>query len=309
MRSMTGFGHASGEAGGHRCSIELRSVNHRFLDLKLRLPPPWTDPVIEQLIHQALRRRVERGSVILTLRLDGALAAEPAVRVDTALGQAYGRALRELLEALHLFPSLHGAEQPLPSAEAALHFLGLVAAQPGVLLTGESAADPVARFGEIEPLLEQAVADLLRSRQREGAALGADLRVRLLALGGFVDDVARIAGDAPEQHRRRLQERLARLTDGGVALDQQRLAQEVALLADRLDISEEVIRLRTHLGEFERLCQGDALVGRRLDFLTQELNREMNTVGAKAQSAEVAARVVAMKAELERLREQIQNVE
>ncbi|HRI51239.1 MAG TPA: YicC family protein [Pseudomonadota bacterium] len=313
MRSMTGFGYASGEVQGHRCVVEMRSFNHRFFDLKLRLPPNWNDPLIEQLLTQTLRKRVHRGSLIVTLRQDGAAAARPQVQVDLELGRSYGQALRGLWQVLR--PVAAGDEGahpgPLPpGAEATL--LQLVTAQPGVLTFGERDLDAESRFRAIEPLLDKALDGLAQSRQREGQALHTDLLARLGTLGRLLEEVIRLVEQAPEQHRRRLSERVARLLDGSAPaqpLDPQRLAQEIALIADRLDVSEEITRLRAHMAEFTRLCQGDALAGRQLDFLTQELHREVNTIGSKSQSAEVAARIVAMKAELERLREQIQNVE
>lgn len=313
MRSMTGFGYASGEVQGHRCVVEMRSFNHRFFDLKLRLPPNWNDPLIEQLLTQTLRKRVHRGSLIVTLRQDGAAGARPQVQVDLELGRSYGQALRGLWQVLR--PAAAGDEGahpgPLPpGAEATL--LQLVTAQPGVLTFGERDLDAESRFRAIEPLLDKALDGLAQSRQREGQALHTDLLARLGTLGRLLEEVIRLVEQAPEQHRRRLSERVARLLEGSAPaqpLDPQRLAQEIALIADRLDVSEEITRLRAHMAEFTRLCQGDALAGRQLDFLTQELHREVNTIGSKSQSAEVAARIVAMKAELERLREQIQNVE
>jgi uncharacterized protein (TIGR00255 family) len=308
MRSMTGFGRASGEVSGRRCVVEVRSVNHRFLDLKLRLSPGWSDPLIEQLVTQAVRRRVERGSLVVTLRDEGVAQTEAVVRVDHDLARAYGHALRQLAQALQLGRLAAPESEPLPQDTAA-PILALVASQPGVLLQGESVGDPEARFQLLEPVVEQALAALIESRRREGEALGVDLGKRLQLLSQLLAEVGRLVEGAPEVHRRRLEERLSRLIDGGTPIDPQRLAQEVALLADRLDVTEEITRLRTHFGEFARLCQGESVAGRRLDFLTQEMNREVNTISAKAQSAEVAARIVAMKAELERLREQIQNVE
>ncbi len=308
---MTGFGRATGEVFGRRCVVEVRSVNHRFLDLKLRLPSPWLDPVIEQLLQQTVRRRLDRGSVVLVVREEGFSAADPVVRIDAGLARAYGKALRELDHALGGTEHTASDDHPLLglSPERMAPIFSLVAAQPGVLLSGEATLDPEARFQLLEPVVEQALSALLECRLREGEALANDLLLRLSILAALLLEVTRLTEGAPEQHRRRLEERLLRLVDSGSPIDPQRLAQEVALLADRLDVTEEVTRLHAHLAEFTRLCRGEALAGRRLDFLTQEINREINTIGSKSQSAEVAARIVAMKAELERLREQIQNVE
>lgn len=308
MRSMTGFGHATGEANGRRCVVEMRSFNHRFFDLKLRLPALWVDPLLEQLIGQALRKRIHRGSLIVTVREEGPAAARPTVQADLELAHAYSQAFGELWRALGL-PG--DTPRGLPAGlgdEATTQLFKLVAAQPGVLSLGESGLDTEQRYRTLEPILDQAVSGLLTTRQREGEALARDLDLRLGVMTRLLDEIARLVESAPEQHRRKLSERISRLLDGA-QLDAQRLAQEVALLADRQDVTEEITRLRTHMAEFSRLFRSEALAGRQLDFLTQEMNREVNTIGSKAQSADVAARVVAMKAELERLREQIQNVE
>ncbi|MCS6914528.1 MAG: YicC/YloC family endoribonuclease [Myxococcales bacterium] len=297
---MTGFGRASGEVLGRRCVVEVRSVNHRFLDLKLRLSPPWLDPAVEQLLTQAVRRRIDRGSLVLTVRDEGPTPNEAVVRLDVNLARAYATALREVAQMLGV--ALSG-----PDGGAAL--VALVAAQPGVLVQGELDSDPETRFRLLDPIVDQALAALIESRQREGEALAEDLCRRIQLLSQILSEVARLVEGAPEMHRRRLEERICRLMDGGTPIDPQRLAQEVALLADRLDVTEEITRLRAHMAEFTRLCQSESVAGRRLDFLTQEMNREVNTISAKAQSAEVAFRIVAMKSELERLREQIQNVE
>jgi uncharacterized protein YicC (UPF0701 family) len=313
MRSMTGFGRASGEVSGRRCVIEVRSVNHRFLDLKLRLSPGFADPIIEQLLTQGVRRRVERGSLVVSVREEvagaGIVRGAPALHLDAELARAYGDALSALGQTLAASLGLAPGAWPPSTAEHLTPLVAFVAAQPGVIGLGEAGIDAEASFQQMEPLLEQAIAEMQKSRQREGAALARDLLGRLQLLTRLVTEVKDLTDAAPEAARRRLEDRLARLLEGGTPMDAQRLAQEVALLADRLDVSEEITRLRAHLLEFERLCQAETLAGRRLDFLTQEINREVNTISAKSQSGEVAARVVAMKAELERLREQIQNVE
>lgn len=298
MKSMTGFGRASGDVLGVHCELEVRSVNHRYLDLKLRLPPQWQDATIEHLLALEVRRMVGRGSVSLTVR-DAGRAAGARIRVDCALARGYGDALRGLAAELQMTPS--------PEMEAQI--LALVAAQPGVLQAGEAGAGPEEVAQALAPLLDQALTALGAVRSREGRALAQDLLQRVALLQQHHEAVTALAEAAPELLRRRLAERVARLMAGQGELDPQRLAQEVACLADRVDISEELTRLSAHLTEFTRLCGAGEQTGRRLDFLTQELNREVNTIGSKAQSSEVTARVVAMKAELERLREQIQNVE
>ena len=290
MRSMTGHGRGVAERGGRRATVEIRSVNHRFFDLKLRTGP--LDAALEERVVGGLRKRCERGSFTLSVRDEG-LAGASEARVDLALATGIAAALEELRAKL----GLSGA---VP--------LELVAAQPGVLQVGEQGGDPDAIFAA----LELAVEELVRMRKREGETLARDMRARLARLGAFAEEVAALAAHAPEEHRRRLSERIQRLlsaTPGAPPVDEARLAQEVALLADRVDVTEELVRLRSHLEQADALIAEDAPVGRRLDFLVQELGREINTIGSKSQAADIARRVVDAKAELEKIREQVQNVE
>lgn len=300
MVSMTGFGRGRCEVAGRQLVVEVRSVNHRFLEIKTRLP--WADPLIEQQIAGAVRRRLSRGAITLSLREEAGGSGPAEVRADVPLAIAYASALADLSVACGL------DERPT---------LALIAAQPGVLVAAAQATAGEELWAEVEPGVEQALAELTASRQREGEALRLDLAGRVALLRAVVAEVARLAAEAPQEARRRLEERLPRLLqalgEGSAAaslqLDPQRLAQEVALIADRADITEEITRFSTHLDEVERLLGLAEPSGRRLDFLSQELHREVNTMGSKSQRAELAARVIEAKAELERFREQVQNVE
>ena len=302
MNSMTGFGGAKGEVLGRHFSVEIRSFNHRFLEVKLRLPSGFADPLLDQLLREVVRKKVHRGSLVITLSETTAKAAAPSVRLDHELLDVYAQTLRDAAKRLGGNPELAIGTEP--------QLLQFLLSQPGVMVAAEGHIQSAEEYlSQFAPLLELAIEKLDRSRAREGEALKADLLGRLQTVSRLREEVAKMTALAPEQQKRRLTERLQRLIDGQVPIDQQRLAQEVALFADRVDVSEELTRLRAHLDEFVRLCESQAPVGRQLDFLMQEMNREANTLTSKAQSAEVAARVVAMKAELERLREQVQNVE
>jgi uncharacterized protein (TIGR00255 family) len=288
---MTGFGRGRCDVGGRRLVVEIRSVNHRFLELKLRLP--WADPALEQRLAQAVRKRLDRGAVSVAVRDEGGGELAPEVTANLALARAYQRALDQVREACGI------AESPS---------LALIAAQPGVLVVGEGAADPEKLWTELQPGVAQALDQLEQAREREGAALAQDLLQRIARLREIAKDLQGLAAEAPGDARRRLEERLARLLAPG-EVDPQRLALEVAILADKSDVAEELTRLGTHLDEAERLVAERKPSGRRLDFLSQELHREVNTIGSKAQRAEIAQRVVDAKTEVERLREQVQNIE
>jgi uncharacterized protein (TIGR00255 family) len=243
-------------------------------------------------VAQLVRARLDRGVVTVSVRDEGG-GGPLHVRADLAAARAYAAALEEVRRTLNL-------PQPVT--------LELVAAQPGVLAVGERAEDPDALFAALRPGIEEALSGLLEMRGREGAALRRELEGRIDEVERLAAALRRLASDAPELFRARLRERLERALRPG-ELDAQRLTQEVAILADRADVSEELTRLDAHLAELKRLVADAAPAGRRLEFLTQELHRELNTIGSKSQSAQVSARVVEAKAELERVREQIQNVE
>ncbi|HWE31684.1 MAG TPA: YicC/YloC family endoribonuclease [Polyangia bacterium] len=290
MKSMTGYGRGTCEVAGRRLVVELRSVNHRFLELKLRLP--WSDAALEAHITAAVRARLARGAVTVNVRDEGGGGGQ-AVHADAGLARQYHHALMEIRAAV-------GLDEPVS--------LALIASQPGVITVGESVSDPEALWRAMAPGLEVALDALVAARAREGEALRVDLRARLTALETIHHDLGALTQEAPDHYRKKVRDRLERALKPG-ELDAQRLAQEIAILADKADVTEELTRMAAHLVECKRLTDENGANGRRLDFLTQELNREVNTIGAKSQSATVAARVVDAKAEVERLREQIQNVE
>jgi uncharacterized protein (TIGR00255 family) len=287
---MTGHGRGAGEAGGRRFSVEARSVNHRFLDLKLRAG--GLDARAEEAVQQAVRRRIERGALTLTIREDGGAGRHP-VRVDVDAARQVHGALEGLRQAL-------GYAEPVP--------LDVVLAQPGVLVPADAEGQDAALPGLLAAV-DAALVELGGMRRREGAALAADLLDRIGRLAGLADAIAAHAAGVPAELRRRLEERLGKLLEGRAPIDENRLAAEVALYADRADITEELVRLRAHLDSLRAAIGEDAAVGRRLDFLVQEVGRELNTIGSKSQSVDITRRVVDAKAELEKIREQVQNVE
>jgi len=292
-RSMTGFGSATGQLLGGRLQLEIRSVNHRYFSPQLRLPADLA--ALEGELRERLRARLERGHVTVSARWLEPPQAEGAVAVDLSRARQVVAALRELKKQLKLKGELD---------------LGFVARQPDVLGVRGDGAGAAASWTELAPLVEQAVSELLAMREREGRALAADLAGRLDALHRGAALVEERAPDRLAAEYERLRAAVAELTRG-VTLDEQRLAVEVALLADRVDISEELVRLRTHIAACREALAGErgGGVGKQLGFLAQELLRETNTIGSKANDAAIAQAVIAMKGELERFREQLENLE
>jgi uncharacterized protein (TIGR00255 family) len=286
---MTGHGRGTAEKDGRRATVEIRAVNHRFLDLKLR--GSGVDAAVEDKIGAKVREKIERGAVTVTIHVDRHGGA--ALRLDHEAARAAHAALAGLAQALGLAP---------PD-------LSLVLTQPGVLV---GAGDDDG--GADEAVLEaatQALDRLSAMRAAEGATLGEDVRARLDTLTALLAGIEGAAASQPDEVRRRLTDRLSRLLeDAKVSVDPGRLAQEVALLADRADVTEELVRARSHIKEIHKLLAEPKLaVGRKLDFLIQELGREINTIGSKSSAAEISRLVVDGKAELEKIREQAQNLE
>ena len=288
---MTGFGAGRGESGGEAISVELRSVNGKFCEVKPRLPRELA--ALESELVKSIRGRISRGVVDAFVRRDLAGGRASVPHVDLALASAYAKAFRELKDSLGL------------AGEATVHE---IAAMEGVIALGESAPDPQSAAAALQQAASAAIEALDQMRRREGEALGRDLTTRLDTVEKGAREVARLAPLQVDAVRERLTTRIAELARG-VPLDPARLAQEVALFADRTDVSEELTRLASHLAQARGLVASQAPAGRKLDFLVQELNREINTIGSKSQHAGIAATVVELKAELERIREQVQNVE
>jgi uncharacterized protein (TIGR00255 family) len=290
IRSMTGFGTGRAAHGGEEVHVEARSVNHKFCEVKVRLPREIT--VLELEISRQVKDRLARGGVDVTVRRSG---SRPAIapRVDAALAAEYARAFEEIRDRLGL-----------PGAVG----LADVLAAEGVVVLEERAIAAEAARAAVSEALGQALAELVAMRTREGEALARDIDGRLAQLSALADQVERLVPATIEHYRARLQDRVQELMRGH-PVDQGRLAQEVALFADRMDVAEEVTRLRSHLQQMRALIRGDEPVGRKMEFLVQEMHREANTIGSKSQSADISALVVALKAEIERMREQVQNVE
>lgn len=292
--SMTGFGRARAMLGQRAVGVEIRSLNHRGLDVKLRAYDAQLAPEIETEILRLVRQTLARGSVAISLRdetADGQGGVLDAARV------------RQLHEALDKLRQELGLPGPLD--------LGTVGTFMAATKAGPTVEIPAASWQDLAPAMAAALAGLCAMREHEGEAICADLARRLGNLRGLVERIADLAVLVPGRAGRRIEERLATLVGGNPSIDPARLAQEVALLADRLDVSEEIARLRAHFDHLATLLDGKAqdAPGRRIDFLAQEIGREFNTLGGKIQDATIAALVIDGKAELEKLREQAQNIE
>lgn len=290
IRSMTGFGSADGDVGTSRVTVELRSVNHRFFNPTIKLPSQFAR--WENDVREAMRRGVTRGHVTLTARVEqGAEASD--VTIDEARFAAYVARLRELQQR-------HGLADAIDVAT--------VLRLPNVVASGEEVQSGSA--AELVGIVERAVTALDEMRRAEGARLATYVTDRL---GVIESSLERIGARAPErlvEQRDRMREAIRELTDG-VPLDEQRLAQEIAILVDRLDVQEELSRFRSHVAAFREALRdaSNEGVGKRLGFLLQEMLREANTTGSKGNDTAIVRDVLLIKEELERIREQVENLE
>ena len=291
LKSMTGFGAGRAKVGDEEFSVELRSLNHKFCEVKVRLPRELA--ALESAAVKQVKDRLARGAVEVFVKRQTATAAGTVPMVDVALAREYARAFREVAEALGMNAEVGWAQ---------------VASQPGVMRLEERGMDVESATQAALAALDQGLTALEQMRRVEGEAIHADLEARLGLIERWSREVAELAPRSVEEYRQRLTERVAELARG-ISVDEQRLAQEVAVFAERTDIAEEMTRLSSHLEQFRQMMAGNEPAGRRMDFLVQEMHREVNTTGSKSQHAEISARVVSMKAEVERIREQVQNVE
>jgi uncharacterized protein (TIGR00255 family) len=289
--SMTGFGAGAATEGREKISVELKSVNGKFCEVKARLPRELA--ALEADVVKLVKERIGRGSIDLSARRSSPEGLEAVPLVNRALLTAYAGALREAAQSAGLTSEL--GVRDLLTLEGVVR---LDSRPPDLAAAGKALASAVST----------ALTALVDVRQREGAALGTDLGTRLQLLRKLSAQAAAAVPTAINVYRERLQTRVKEIASD-LELDPQRLEQEIVLFAERTDVTEELIRLNAHFEEFDRLLMKSGPVGRQLDFLIQEINREVNTTGSKSQSTEISRLIVEMKTEVERLREQVQNVE
>lgn len=290
MNSMTGYGRGELELGGRSYCVELRSYNNRFLDVKVRLP--WLGKDLEVKVEGVIRGRVHRGRVEASAWETGG-AAGGRLQLDEALARDLGALLGKLAEIIGA--DLGTAARLVPPQRE------LIVADPTLGL------DPEKTWSALEEGLAQALERLLEMRRIEGQATGRDMAQHLDEVERLRARLAEETASEPTTIRDRLIERIEALDGAGV--DPDRIAQEVALLADRCDVSEELARLGSHIAQLRRMMGQDGPVGREIEFLLQEFNRELNTIGSKSQSGSIAHLVVQAKTAVERMREQAQNLE
>lgn len=290
MKSMTGYGRCHIEEDGREMTVEVKSVNHRFLDISFRLSRNLA--FLDDSVRKGVSARLSRGHVDVFVSYANHRQDAKVVCVDTALAAAYQAAVRELSAAV-------GKEADLPLSD--------YTRLPDVLTIQEKEEDQEAVRALFERALDGALDGLILMREQEGERMCADILEKITNIERIRDRVAERAPLVVTEYRDKLQQRIAALTDGEI--DEARLITEVAIFADRAAIDEELVRLRSHTTAIRATAELAEPVGRKLDFFVQELNREVNTIGSKASDTMIAQAVVEAKGEIEKLREQVQNVE
>ncbi|WP_028314765.1 YicC/YloC family endoribonuclease [Desulfatibacillum aliphaticivorans] len=292
IHSMTAFARGEAQGDDKTISVEIRSVNHRFCEIAVRMPRPWI--ALEEKIKNRIRQSVSRGRVDVTVEVRSQGGSSQVYEADAALARNYYEAVKEVHEAL-------GLSDPIP--------IDSIIRLNGVINASSVKPDLESDWSLLEQALSQALETLSSMRETEGAALYEDFLGRLKKLEESLESVSSMAASQPEVHLEKLKERLAALLEGAADLDPARLAQEAAFLADKSDITEEIVRARSHIAQFRDILDQEEPPGRSLNFLAQELHREFSTMGSKSSDAGLSHVVVAAKAEVEKIREQVQNVE
>ena len=288
---MTGYGSAKGFVGDLEISVELKSVNNRYLDTSIRMPRSFL--FAEDALKSAVQRHVSRGKVDMFVSVDSSAADNMSVKVNEPL-------LRGYLDAISLISGKYGLENDLTAVSAGRF--------PDILYVEKEDLDSDALTEGIVAIAEEALSDYDAMRLREGEKLCADVLSKLDTISALVTEVERESPMTVAAYQTRLREKMTEILSSA-GIDENRILAEAAIYADRVAVDEETVRLRSHMSQLRTMLSGGSPIGRKIDFLIQEFNREANTIGSKCQNSEIAHVVVELKSEIEKIREQIQNIE
>ncbi len=291
IKSMTGYGSAKGTVDGLEFHIELKSVNNKFLDTAVRVPRGYL--FVEESIKSAVQRHISRGKLDVFVNVDRAESGDVCVKVNDELLKSYLDALEHIAETYHL-----------PNDQTAMS----VSRFPDVLTVEKVEHDSQALTDGLAAIAEMALEDFDNMRLREGKKLRDDVLGRLETIEKLVSIVEQESPRTVQEYRKRLELKMAEVL-GNMMIDENRILAEAAIFADHIAVDEETVRLRSHMSQLRQMLDGESPIGRKIDFLIQEFNREANTIGSKCQNSDIAHVVVDLKSEIEKIREQIQNIE
>jgi uncharacterized protein (TIGR00255 family) len=291
MRSMTGYGHAEWKHGGRSLTVDIRSVNQRFLEVRFNMPReylPW-----ENELRGLVQEHVARGKVDITVGGGGSNSSQLAVEANLELARVYVDGWRQLQKALNLPGTID---------------VGLLQGRSELVRIVEKRGDPGEEIATVRDTMDRALRAFNRDREREGQALGKDMLGRVKHLTRLQQQISKVVTRLKVKTAAKLRQRITALLEGR-ELKEERLMQEVAFLAERSDVTEELVRLESHLDQLIKLLRGDGPIGKKLDFLLQEVHREFNTIASKSADLGVTKHTVEARGEIEKLREQVQNLE
>lgn len=291
LRSMTGFGRGEDTIGGRHIVFEIKSVNHKYFEFNSRIPRGYL--FLEDKLKAYIQGKISRGKVDVFLQIETLEETDVQVLVNHSLASAYVTALQELKERYQL------PDEPS---------LALLSKYSDIFSVHKAPEDEDAVWEAVRQVADQAIASFLKMREAEGARLKADILEKAGEIVALVDQVERHTPETVEHYRERLKAKIEELLQDN-RFDEQRVLTEVAIFADKVAVDEETVRLRSHFQQLQRLVDSDGPVGRKIDFLVQEMNRESNTIGSKSVNSKIAYLVVDIKALIEKIREQVQNVE
>lgn len=291
IKSMTGFGRVQETVDGMNVTVELRSVNHRYFEFTAKVPRTYG--FLEEKLKTFTNTLVARGKVECYVAVEQLEESETTVSVNASLAKGYVDALRQLSEMFGLTADISA---------------GALSRYPDVLVLQKTAADEDRIWNAVRTVAEKAVMRFIEMRETEGEKLKADILSRADTILEHVAFVEARSPQTVKEYNEKLKQRMEELL-GSTQVDEQRLLTEAAIFADKIAVDEETVRLRSHISQLRTFMEADEPIGRKLDFLVQEINREANTIGSKAQDVEIAKRVIAVKAEVEKIREQVQNIE
>jgi len=291
IKSMTGYGRVVALLDGRSIAVEAKSVNHRFLEISLRTPSALFP--LEMEYKKKIGERFKRGRIDVSIRLEGEGADTSKVNLNLEIAHNYFDVLNRLKDEFHF-------QEPI-TLKSLTGFRDIFSPPSETQLSPDF-------LNEVEKTLQEALSMLGNMRQDEGLALYSDMQMRLKVITEIMETIRSRAPQVVLEYQKRLADRIKELT-AGLAIDDARLAQEVAIMADRCDITEELVRMQSHISQFEALLQSEDAEGKKIDFLLQEMNREINTIGSKSNDAEITRQVIEAKSELGKVREQAQNIE
>ena len=291
IKSMTGYGRVVALLDGRNIAVEAKSVNHRFLEISLRTPSALFP--LEMEYKKKIGERFKRGRIDVSIRLEGEGADTSKVNLNLEIAHNYFDVLNRLKDEFHF-------QEPI-TLKSLTGFRDIFSPPSETELSPDF-------LSQVEKTLQEALSMLANMRQDEGMALYSDMQMRLKVITEIMETIRLRAPQVVLEYQKRLADRIKELT-AGLALDDARLAQEVAIMADRCDITEELVRMQSHISQFETLLQSEDAEGKKIDFLLQEMNREINTIGSKSNDAEITRQVIEAKSELGKVREQAQNIE